>query len=114
MIREKIKALKTCFKAVFCVPSPSDGTVVMFASDNQSLGMSELFERARVIARRHEFVFPFTIHAVHLQEVAQMPELAAALVDVDPLTDSAAAAPVPQSNALLRRDESGRVSAANS
>jgi len=95
LIKEKIKALKTCFKAVFCIPIPSDGTVVMFASDNGSLGMSELFERARVIAKRHEFVFPFTIHAVHLQEVSQMPELVEALDGVEPLTDAAAAELVP-------------------
>jgi len=95
LIKEKIKALKVCFNAVFCIPLPSDGTVVMFASDNDSLGRSELFERARVIAKQHEFVFPFVEHAIHLQEVSQMPELAAALVGVEPLSDSAASQPPP-------------------
>ena len=90
LIKEKIRALKTCFKAVFCVPIPSDGTVVMFASNNDSLGRSELFERARLLVGQHGFVFPFAIHAVHLQEVSQMPELAEALIGVEPLTDSTA------------------------
>lgn len=92
LIKEKIRALKDSFKAVYCVPIPTDGTVVMFASDHDFLGRAGLFERARVIAKQHEFVFPFVEHAISLQEVSRMPELAAALVGVDPLTDAMARA----------------------
>ena len=91
LVKEKIRALQSCFKALHLVAIPTDGTVVLFASDNASLRHAELFERARMLLGRHGFVFPFAIHAVLLQEVAQMPELADALAGVAPLTDAMAA-----------------------
>ena len=91
LIKEKIRTLVDGFAAVYCVPIPSDGTVVLFASDQTALSHAELFERARLLAKHHGFAFPFAEHAIALQQVMRMPELAAAIADIAPLTDAIAA-----------------------